>query len=106
MNTAVRRKTPHHITVDEFVAWAPDDRWELIDGSPRAMAPASATHGTIQARFATILNRRLDAQGRDCVVVTEPAIVPRLRSRSNMRVPDLAVTCPSSPARLRCRTRC
>jgi Uma2 family endonuclease len=26
-------------------------------------------------------------------VVTEPAIVPRVRARSNMRVPDLAVTC-------------
>jgi Uma2 family endonuclease len=25
--------------------------------------------------------------------VTEPAIQPRVRSRSNMRVPDLAVTC-------------
>lgn len=101
MNTAVRRKMPHHITVDEFIAWAPDDRWELIDGSPRAMAPASATHGIIQARLATILNRRLDAQGRGCVVVTEPAIVPRVRSRSNMRVPDLAVTCsPVEPGQI------
>jgi hypothetical protein len=49
MNTVLRHKTPHHITVDEFIAWAPDDRWELIDGSPRAVAPASATHGMIQA---------------------------------------------------------
>jgi Uma2 family endonuclease len=101
MNTALRRKMPHRMTVDEFIAWAPDDRWELIDGSPRAMAPASATHGIIQARLATILNRQLDAQSRGCVVVTEPAIVPRVRSRSNMRVPDLAVTCsPVEPGQI------
>jgi Uma2 family endonuclease len=93
MNTAVRRKTPHHITVDEFIAWAPDDRWELIDGSPRAMAPASATHGIIQANVAYTLTRHLRDTGSSCQAVTEPAIVPRVRSRSNMRVPDLAVTC-------------
>lgn len=36
MNTALGRKVPHHISVDAFIAWAPDDRWELIDGQPRA----------------------------------------------------------------------
>ena len=51
MNNAVRRrKAPHHMTVDEFIGWAGDGRWELVDGEPRAMAPASATHGIIQAR--------------------------------------------------------
>ena len=49
MNTAVRRKAPHHMTVDEFIAWVGDGRWQLVDGEPRAMAPASATHGIIQA---------------------------------------------------------
>jgi Uma2 family endonuclease len=93
MNTALRRKTPHHITVDEFIAWAPDDRWELIDGSPRAMAPASATHGIIQANVAYTLTRHLRDAVSSCHAVTEPAIVPRVRSRSNMRVPDVAVTC-------------
>ena len=83
MNTALRRKTPLHMTVDEFIAWAPDVRWELIDGSARAMAPASATHGIIQARVATILIRQLDALGQSCVVVTKPAIVPRVRSQQH-----------------------
>jgi Uma2 family endonuclease len=87
------RKAPHHMTVDEFVAWVGDERWELVDGEPRAMAPASATHGIIQARVASVLNQHLDARGGHCVAVTEPAIVPRVRSNSNMRVPDLAVTC-------------
>jgi hypothetical protein len=45
MSSAIRREAPHHMTVDEFIAWAGADRWELVDGEPRAMAPASATHG-------------------------------------------------------------
>jgi Uma2 family endonuclease len=38
---------PVHISVDEFLAWAPasPDRWQLVDGVPIAMAPASLTHG-------------------------------------------------------------
>jgi Uma2 family endonuclease len=93
MNTAIRRKAPHHMTLDEFIAWAGDDRWQLVDGEPRAMAPASATHGIIQARLAFLLNQHLYARGSACIAATEPAIVPRVRSRSNMRVPDVAVTC-------------
>ena len=84
---------PHHMTVDEFIAWAGDDRWELVDGEPRAMAPASAAHGIIQARLAFLLNQHMYARGSPCIAATEPAIVPRVRSRSNIRVPDVAVTC-------------
>jgi Uma2 family endonuclease len=93
MNTAARRRLPHHMTVDEFIAWVGDGRWQLVDGEPRAMAPASATHGIIQARLAFLVTRHLETQTGSCVVVTEPAIQPRVRARSNMRVPDLAVTC-------------
>jgi Uma2 family endonuclease len=93
MSTAIRRKAPHHMTVDEFIAWVGDGRWQLIDGEPRAMAPAHATHGIVQATLAFLLNQHLYTRGSPCVVVTEPAIQPRVRSRSNMRVPDLAVTC-------------
>ena len=28
------------MTVDEFTAWVGDGRWQLVDGEPRAMAPA------------------------------------------------------------------
>jgi Uma2 family endonuclease len=95
MNTAIRRKVPHRMTAEEFIVWAGGDgrRWQLVDGEPRAMAPAAATHGIIQARLAFLINQRLDAGSSPCVVVTEPAISPRVRSRSNLRVPDLAVTC-------------
>jgi Uma2 family endonuclease len=93
MNTAIRRKVPHHMTVDEFVAWVGDGRWQLVDGEPRAMAPANATHGIIQANVAYSLTRHLREAGSPCRAVTEPAIVPRVRARSNMRVPDVAVAC-------------
>jgi len=93
MNTAIRRKAPHHMTVDEFIAWVGDGRWQLIDGEPRAMAPASATHGIVQTNVGYTLTRHLREAASPCRAVTEPAIVPRVRSRSNMRVPDVAVTC-------------
>src|SRR5271166_3287239 len=93
MSTAMRRKAPHHMTVDEFVVWAGDGRWQLVDGEPRAMAPANATQGIVQATLAFLLNQHLYTRASPCVVVTAPAIQPRVRSRSNMRVPDLAVTC-------------
>ena len=93
INTAIRRKAPHHMTVDEFIAWAAADRWQLVDGEPRAMAPASATHGIIQANVGYTLTHHLRETGSPCIAATEPAIVPRVRSRSNMRVPDAAVTC-------------
>jgi Uma2 family endonuclease len=93
MNTAVRRRAPHHMTADEFLVCAGDDRWELVDGESRAMAPASAMHGIIRARLAFLLNQHLYAGASPCIAATEPAIVPRVRARSNMRVPDVAVTC-------------
>ncbi len=81
MNTAIRRKAPHHMTVDEFIAWSGDGRWQLVDVEPRAMALASATHGIIQARLAFLLNQHLYARSSPCVAVTEPAIAPRVRAQ-------------------------
>jgi Uma2 family endonuclease len=57
------------------------------------MAPANRTHGRIQARLSSLLDTHLVARGRPCTVITEPGIVPRVRSDSNFRIPDLAVTC-------------
>jgi Uma2 family endonuclease len=96
MSASARRTLPTRMTIDEFLAWSgsePGPGWELVDGTPRAMAPASATHGIIQSRIASRLTTHLDARGSPCVVVSEPAVVPRVRARNNMRVPDLVVTC-------------
>ncbi len=86
---------PARMSVQEFLAWHPEDggRYELVDGEPRAMAPANRTHGTLQARLAQIIANTLDRQGGPCTVVTAPGVIPRFLARHNMRIPDLAVTC-------------
>jgi Uma2 family endonuclease len=86
---------PIHMSVDEFLAWAPasPDQWQLIDGVPIAMAPASLTHGALQAELARLIGNHLRASGSPCRVITAPGVVPRVMASHNMRVPELAVTC-------------
>ena len=93
---AQAKAVPVSMTVDEFIAWpgdGADGRYQLVDGELRAMSPASATHGIIQANLAGEIRSHLRGAGRRCRVVTEPAVHIRLSSRANMRVPDLGVTC-------------
>jgi Uma2 family endonuclease len=86
---------PAAMTVVEFLDWNPQDsdRWELIDGTPQAMAPASPRHGAIQSEAARLLGNHLAESQPTCRVVTEPGIQPKVRANLNVRVPDLAVTC-------------
>ena len=83
------------MSVDEFLAWEPGDgrAWQLVDGEPQAMAPASITHGTVQSELGRLIGNRLAAQGSPCTVVTTPGVVPHVNAGHNMRIPDLAVTC-------------
>lgn len=92
-----RRAAPP-MTVEEFLTWADRQpgKWELVDGWPRAMAPASTTHGLIQARAAFLLERHIEDTRDPCRAVTEAAIVPASFKRHNARGADLAITC--SPA--------
>jgi len=91
-------KFPDFLTVDAFLAWdAPMGLlWQLVDGVPQAMAPASPTHGLIQAEVARLISNHLIATGSPCYVVVAPGVIPRVQSETNMRVPDLAVTCTSA----------
>lgn len=92
--SALPRPAVSRITVEEFLDWPGDGsgrKFQLIDGEPQAMAPASGTHGRIQATLARLLGNHLVGSG--CHVVIEPGVVPRVRSEANMRIPDLAVTC-------------
>ena len=92
--TALPKLAPSRMTIEEFLDWPGDGRgqkFELIDGEPRAMAPASVAHGIIQATLARLLGTHLS--GTHCYVVVEPGVIPRVRSDANMRVPDLAVSC-------------
>lgn len=85
------------MTVDEFLAWEPperaDHRWQLMDGDPVCMAPASENHGAIQSHAAYLLTAHLLARRPGCRAIIAPGIVPRMRSAINARVPDLGVTC-------------
>jgi Uma2 family endonuclease len=60
-------KIPPRMAVAEFLEWEPDDRsgarWQLRDGEPEMMAPASDSHGSIQARLAYLVISHLDARG-------------------------------------------
>jgi Uma2 family endonuclease len=93
--TAVRK--PDLMTVTEFQSWqpdhSPDGRWLLVDGVPVCMAPASENHGRIQAAATTLLMVHLEANRPGCAVVVAPGVIPRIRSMTNERVPDLGVTC-------------
>ena len=83
---------PHLMTVAVFLDWStPDgsDRWELIDGIPRAMAPASDQHGAIQAQAARLLGNHLDGHPR-CRVIVQPGVAV---GEYNVRIPDLSVSC-------------
>ena len=94
---ALRKHAPTRMTVDEFLAWDPDDPsaagWQLIDGEPVAMAPGSQAHGSIQNEIGRLLGNHLLERGSPCRTITEPGIVPRVRSDRNYRVPDIGVTC-------------
>jgi Uma2 family endonuclease len=83
------------MTVAEFLEWCPDDgqRWELIDGAPREMAPAKLVHNALLGEVAAILRNHLLSRGGPCIVVPASGVIPRVQAGFNFRVPDLAVTC-------------
>jgi Uma2 family endonuclease len=70
--------------------------WQLVDGVPQAVSPPSPTHALIQAEVAALIRNHLIATGSSCFVAVTPGVIPRVQSDTNMRIPDLAVTC--SPA--------
>lgn len=88
-------KIPGRMTVAEFLAWTPPagPLWQLVDGEPQAMAPASRTHGAIQSELAALIRNHLAERGSPCTVITAPGVIPRVQSQTNIRIPDLAVTC-------------
>lgn len=57
------------------------------------MAPASRTHNVIQGELGGLIRNHLLERGSPCTLVPNPGVVPRVRSESNYRIPDLAVTC-------------
>ncbi len=90
---AVSKITPA-MTVDEFLVWPGDGtstRFELVNGQPRAMAPASTVHATIQVNIASFLHRHLLPS--PCRALTEAGVKPVFDAKRNVRIPDITVTC-------------
>jgi len=94
---ALAKHPPARMTVAEFIDWDTGDTsgagWQLIDGEPVAMAPASQPHGALVIELARLLANHLLDKGSPCRVVGEPGIVPHVRAAQNFRIPDLGVTC-------------
>jgi len=88
-------KFPARMNVAEFMDWCPDDgqTWQLVDGEPMAMAPASTTHARIQAEIGALLRNHLLERGSTCDVLMTPGVTPHLERAHNVRVPDIGVSC-------------
>jgi Uma2 family endonuclease len=93
------RKTPDFMTVAEFLAWdAPSGpAWQLIDGVPEAMAPASGTHAVIQNEVGRLIGNHLAEHRPGCRVLGTPGVIPSVDSEQNFCIPDIGVTCVPVP---------
>ena len=91
----VALKAAERMSVAEFLSWTPPDGglWQLVDGTPCAMAPANRSHGAIQGELARLLGNHLAEAGSRCSVVVTPGVIPNANAEQNVRIPDLAVTC-------------
>jgi Uma2 family endonuclease len=93
------RKRPPLMTVEAFLDWQPPDgrMWQLVDGQPRAMAPASVTHAFIQFELGRLIGNHLIDGRVPCRVVGNAGTQPHVNADQNVRIPDLAVTCDPVP---------
>jgi len=97
MSAATRPRLPHLMSAAEFLDWStPDgsDRWELIDGIPRAMAPPSDRHALIHSEVHRLIGNHLAERRPDCRIGIGSGLRP---NDYNVRIPDLAVACGSGP---------
>jgi Uma2 family endonuclease len=85
------------MTLTEFLGWTPADptgaAYQLIDGEPVPMAPASRNHAALMMEIGALLRNHLVETGSPCAVLGQPGIVPHVRADWNFRLPDLGVAC-------------
>jgi Uma2 family endonuclease len=96
MSNAAR--VPARMTVDEFQEWEPPAdlrqyRWQLFDGEPRCMSPASENHGAILSEAVILIGLHLREARPACRVIAAPGVIPNVQARFNQRIPDVGVTC-------------
>ena len=79
MSEAARRVSAT-MNMADFLAWATpgNGRWQLIDGQPQAMAPASETHNILQGELGALNRNHLVAMGRRCMLDPNAGIGPHL----------------------------
>ncbi len=60
--TALPKLAPSGMTIEEFLDWSGDSsgkKFELVDGEPRAIAPAGIPHGIMHGTLARLLGTHL-----------------------------------------------
>jgi len=82
------------MTLAEFLAWddGTETRYELIDGQPRAMAPAYPRHGLIERNAGRAIESLLGLGG-PCRVYDQVGVVVEVRLDTRYYVPDLVMSC-------------
>ena len=84
----------HRMTIDEFLAWQmrQEQRFELVDGQPRAMTGARIRHDRVVANLLRLLGTQFRATGNPCDAFT--ADIAIIVPAGNVRRPDVSVLCP------------
>ena len=84
------KKIDRKFTLEDYLGWSADERWELIDGNAFSMTPAPTfRHQQIVGSFYRILGNQL--AGKSCVVVISPIDV--VLSSYDVVQPDVVVVC-------------
>ncbi len=83
------------MTVDEFLAWPGDGsahKVQLVDGRPRAMPLAPLARGMLLVSLSRLLGDCFASEDGPRRAVMSPAVVPRVKADTNLRIADLGVT--------------
>ena len=84
-----------HMPVDQYLAWreqqVDEQRYELVDGVPVAMAPQRLAHARVKLRTAFALDAAVRAGDLPCEVVGDGMQVKV--DESNVFEPDVLVYC-------------
>ncbi len=82
------------MTLAEFLVWddGTETRYELINGAPRAMAPARPRHGLIQRNAGDVILDRI-GRGKPCRVYDNTGVVLSVLGDDRYYVPDLTMSC-------------
>ena len=92
---AALAETPTLMSTSEFLAWKPggDQRWQLVNGEPQALARTGPAHGAVLNEIEAVIQGHLHRHGSQGTMLRSVAVVPHALSGTNVRIADLAVTC-------------